>query len=429
MAGGVGHSTSGRSIAALILAGGLLAAAMPGVALASGTRVSGVLAGAEAAARPLEPLRLVISRDEQRVDVYRGLSLIASSQVSTGKTGYETPYGIYNILEKRRHHRSNIYSGAPMPFMQRLTWSGIALHQGHVPNYPASHGCVRLPGQFARELFGMTKIGADVIITARSSGPQPISHPALFQPWRPDAAVGSHDEGAATADAPGETSLRGALGATAIKPDAASVELADTDYMIERIEAYRNRLHAPLQMLITQRTGRQRMVDIQRMLARLGHDPGPIDGLLGRNTARAIQDFQRDKELTPTGMVTDDLVAALYRAVGEVEPTGHLYVKQKRDVIFDVPVAIADTGIPLGTHIYSVGYFDEETPKAAWTALSVDDGSSDGASARSALDRVTIPDYVRTRISDLLMPGSSLIVTDSGYSRKTNWGTDFIVRR
>lgn len=429
MAGGVQHPISERSFASSFpakgalasgaLAVGLLTAAMPGVAQA----------GVETAARQLEPLRLIISRDEQRVDVYRGLTLITSSKVSTGKSGYETPYGIYNILEKRRHHRSNIYRGASMPFMQRLTWSGIALHQGYVPNYPASHGCVRLPGKFARELFGMTKVGADVIITARSSGPQPISHPALFQPWWPEAAVGSHDEAAATSEAAGETALRGALGSASMAPDPASVALADTDYMLERIEAYQARSKAPLQMLITLRNGRQRMKDVQRMLAHLGHDPGPIDGAFGRNTARAIRDFQSQSDVPETGMVTDALVSALYRAIGKEEPTGHLYVKQKRKVIFDVPVTIADTGVPLGTHIYSAGYFDEEKPKASWTALTVDDGSSDSASARSALDRVAIPDYVRTRISDLLMPGSSLIITDSGYSRKTNWGTDFIVRR
>ena len=100
-----------------------------------------------------QPLTVVISLNAQKIDIYRGTMLIASSQVSSGKPGYATPVGAYSILEKRRWHASNIYSGAPMPWMQRLTWSGMALHGGVLPGYPASHGCVRLHPSFASKLF------------------------------------------------------------------------------------------------------------------------------------------------------------------------------------------------------------------------------------------------------------------------------------
>jgi hypothetical protein len=109
-------------------------------------------------------VEIVVSIPLQRAYVYRGGTLIGVSTVSTGRTGHETPVGTFNILEKRREHYSNLYNNAPMPFMQRLTWGGIALHAGQIPGRPASHGCVRLPLDFARHLFSVTQVGASVHI-------------------------------------------------------------------------------------------------------------------------------------------------------------------------------------------------------------------------------------------------------------------------
>ena len=139
-----------------------------------------------ASTEPTEPLRLVVSLSEQRIDVYRGNAVVDSSPVSTGMQGYSTPAGVYSILEKRKWHRSNLYSAAPMPFMQRLTWSGIALHAGRLPGYPASHGCIRLSEEFARKLFGETSIGVDVVITQGAGTLEAIDDPALFQPAQPE---------------------------------------------------------------------------------------------------------------------------------------------------------------------------------------------------------------------------------------------------
>src|SRR4051794_32414994 len=129
-----------------------------------------------------QPLTIIISLNRQKVDVYRGTALVANSQISSGKPGYATPAGVYTILEKQRWHESNIYSGAPMPWMQRITWSGMALHAGVVPGYPASHGCVRLPPSFASKLFQMTIGGENVVIARDSPAPLIIEHPKLFQP-------------------------------------------------------------------------------------------------------------------------------------------------------------------------------------------------------------------------------------------------------
>lgn len=111
------------------------------------------------------PVVAVVSLPLQRIHVYRGGVLVAASTVSTGKEGKETPVGEYPILQKKVFHRSNLYDSAPMPFMQRLTWDGIALHAGANPGYPASHGCVRLPKSFAEKLYGATSLGAVVYVT------------------------------------------------------------------------------------------------------------------------------------------------------------------------------------------------------------------------------------------------------------------------
>ena len=112
-----------------------------------------------------EPLMLVVSLDAQKLDIYRGITHVASAKISSGMPGFDTRMGVFSILEKKRRHHSNLYSGAPMPFMQRLTRSGTALHAGSIPGYPASHGCVRLPYSFAPKLFEMTSVGQTVAVT------------------------------------------------------------------------------------------------------------------------------------------------------------------------------------------------------------------------------------------------------------------------
>jgi lipoprotein-anchoring transpeptidase ErfK/SrfK len=109
------------------------------------------------------PVQIVVSLPLQTAYVFRGGTLIGASTVSSGSPGYDTPTGSFRILQKKVKHRSNLYD-APMPYMQRLTWDGIALHAGEVPGYPASHGCIRLPAAFARKLYDATSLGASVHI-------------------------------------------------------------------------------------------------------------------------------------------------------------------------------------------------------------------------------------------------------------------------
>ncbi len=119
------------------------------------------------------PVSIVVSIPAQRAFIYRDGVLIAVSTVSTGRPGHSTPTGEFTILQKQIFHRSNLYSDAPMPFMQRLTWDGIALHAGHLPGFPASHGCIRLPAAFAKQLYDLTDLGANVsVIDEEVTDPQ-----------------------------------------------------------------------------------------------------------------------------------------------------------------------------------------------------------------------------------------------------------------
>lgn len=129
---------------------------------------------------PEGPIMIVVSLQRQRAYIYRNGVIIGVSTVSTGSEGRETPVGIFTVLQKHIDHKSNLYDDAPMPFMQRLTWDGIAMHAGKIPGFPASHGCIRLPTDFARLLYGVTVKGMTVIITDDAPVPRLAPSPGLF---------------------------------------------------------------------------------------------------------------------------------------------------------------------------------------------------------------------------------------------------------
>ena len=203
-----------------------------GLMLSCATALGGTLEG---------PLQIMVSKDLQQLKIYDGGVVVATSRVSTGKAGHSTPTGIFSILEKKRTHFSNIYDSAPMPFMQRLTWSGIALHASNsVPAYPASHGCVRLPNDFAKTLFSITRRGGHVLITDREIEPQRIVHTLLFKPSVvvPDTPLLS------------EAGLRPAL----IEAGDKSVEVAMTDPKPDVLTpVVRKTEQDPIRILVTRR--------------------------------------------------------------------------------------------------------------------------------------------------------------------------------
>lgn len=135
------------------------------------------------------PLKIVAVLDVQRIYVFQNDKLLGFSTISAGKKGKETPTGIFNILQKNIDHKSNLYSNAPMPYMQRLTWDGIALHGGHIPGYAASHGCIRLPHAFAKALYGVTQMDQEVVVlkdtATPAKRPEPTPVPVIDPPVVP----------------------------------------------------------------------------------------------------------------------------------------------------------------------------------------------------------------------------------------------------
>ncbi|WP_041926926.1 L,D-transpeptidase family protein [Methylocystis sp. SC2] len=154
------------------------------------------------AAKLDRPLFVIASIADQQVSIYNHSGLVARSAISTGIAGHPTPKGIFTIIGRERFHRSNIYSSAPMPFMQRITWSGIAMHLGVVPGHPASHGCIRLPAAFAAKLWGMTRIGERVVISPHDVFPAEFEHPLLPAPKMRASAEAEKGAPAAGAEPP-----------------------------------------------------------------------------------------------------------------------------------------------------------------------------------------------------------------------------------
>jgi lipoprotein-anchoring transpeptidase ErfK/SrfK len=176
----------------------------------------------ETGAKPHGPLIIAISINQQKVRVYDANGFFAESPVSTGMKGHATPMGVFSIIQKHKMHHSNIYSGAPMPYMQRITWSGVAMHAGVLPGYPASHGCIRMPMAFAQKMWNWTRMGARVIVTPGEMTPANFSHPLLVaQKVVPQPVIADDPK----SDAPAVKSDKGADARSAIQPTPSEMNL------------------------------------------------------------------------------------------------------------------------------------------------------------------------------------------------------------
>ncbi len=372
-------------------------------------------------------LAIVVSRDTQSLAVYDGDQVVATSNVSTGKPGHATPTGIFTIIEKQKYHESNLYDSAPMPFMQRITWSGVALHESKsVPRRPASHGCVRLPHGFAKDLYGMTETGVPVIIADAPLTPAAVSHPLLFRPVNPASS------GTLLSDA----ELRLAPIADFLKP----TEVALNEASIPPRAMVKPADDKGLRILITRRGLADDIKDVQAALNGLGFDTGEPDGHLGRKTVAAINAFKLTKDLPTKGnLLTEETIAAIFKAVGKpLPPEGQIYVRQNFKPLFDAPVTIRNPEIALGTHVLQLRDMNAGSGSAEWYGMTVPDGMSKATARRlgitaehgnlaETMDRIAIPEEVRNRIEAELAPGSLITITDGGLGKETGTeGTDFI---
>ncbi len=395
--------------------------------------LSATLMSAPALSQGSGTLQIIVSKDKQSLTVYDGDVVVATSKVSTGKAGHTTPSGIFSILEKRKYHESNIYSNAPMPWMQRLTWSGIALHESNsVPSYPASHGCVRMPAAFAKSLYQMTQRGAHVIITDAPVVPQRLTNVGLLRPRKPLPS------GPLLSDVD--------LRASAIdvsKPAELAMNIVSDNPAIRHFPtAGGDRSAAPLRILITRRGDRETLMDAQTLLQELGFETGGVDGFAGPLTRSAIAGFKRWKGLSPNGpLVSRDFLNALYQAAGRPQPpAGQIMVRQNFEPLFEAPVVIKEPEAMLGTHLLTVDKIDRETETAEWRGvtlpnelsaatrqrLGIQTVSEGAADINRTLARIEIPADIREQIETMLIDGTSITINDDGLGAETGKGTDFV---
>jgi lipoprotein-anchoring transpeptidase ErfK/SrfK len=343
------------------------------------------------------PYQVIVSIASQRIYLYGAEGLIAQSKVSTGMRGHSTPSGVFSVLEKSRYHRSNIYSGAPMPMMQRLTWSGIALHEGVLPGYPASHGCIRMNREFATLLWNTTQKGARVIVgKGEIDPPAPITNAKLFSPIvRPAETVAA------------ATSIAKSMAAEETKALAANTDgqRAET----QRAEA--QPVETPAEAVTDVRFSAPAAYKAPALPAR----KGTIAAFISRKT-------------------------------------GKLHVRYAMAPLFEMPVEIKDKDRLIGTHVFTAIEPGEEGKEMSWQAVSIPTHpeamierrrstrnkiadlaekpalpDSGPQTAADALARIEIPKEAYQRIGELLTPGASLTISDYGISDETGEGTDFVV--
>ena len=492
-----------RCVAILTIAGvaGLVAAASPMERASAATRDRGPQWDEITQSRSVgTPVMAIVSLKEQRVTIYDDEGPILRSSVSTGQTGYETPVGIYSVLQKEAEHYSNRYDDASMPFMQRITWSGVALHAGALPGYPASHGCIRLPYEFAEHLFDMTKVGMRVIVARNDVAPAAISHPFLFKPRpvRRDVPLATEmADRRPSSDANDPTKL-GATGSeepTAVFPNrSAALQALIAAKMAEADAAEKKAVAA--RMIVLQKFSEKARVMMALRVAETAKNRAEAQliaaeqALSSASSPAAIHQAEeaKAKAIAELAEAQAKLEAAkadaqpkideAARAIEEAKAvqsaktaafdaaqdaerklapisvfislkTQRLYVRQSFEPVFESPVTIRDPEQPIGTHIYTALDYEDGGRDLRWNAISIggrrlDDPdrndrrrrsqdrtaepvSTDSTAASAALDRINIPQDAFDRVSELILPGSSLIVSDEEASRETGNATDFIV--
>ncbi|UPJ55674.1 L,D-transpeptidase [Bradyrhizobium sp. 192] len=449
----------------------------------------------KAGSKPQGPLVIVVSIDRQKVTVYDTNGVFAESPVSTGMKGHSTPMGVFSVIQKHKFHHSNIYSGAPMPYMQRITWSGVAMHAGVLPGYPASHGCIRMPMAFAVKMWNWTRMGARVIVAPGEMSPHSFSHPLLASlrvPPQPTASlepqtnVGDKaDKGAAqtkaaeakpvetkpvqtkTASADSLLELRTSLGHTVMSDvttgNAAAHEEATAPADNARTAEASDAAKPPANDVAKPVNADKPADKVEAVKS----EPAKTDAADSAKTPdapalaiAASPDAKKDES-----RVAEPAPAAKPEApkrAGQIavfisRKDSKLYVRQNFAPLFEVPITIATSERPLGTHIFTAELDKSDSNALHWSVVSLpvsarsaardDDGRLTRRqrgvavipvaakpvvtpdSPAAALDRISIPADTMAKINEMLTSGGSIIISDQGINQgETGEGTDFIVR-
>ena len=390
-----------------------------------------------------EPIMAIVSISSQQVTFYDAEGWILRAPVSTGTTGRETPAGVFAIIEKDKDHHSSLYDDAWMPNMQRITWNGVALHGGPLPGHAASHGCVRMPYDFAEKLFDKTRIGMRVIISPNDAGPVEFFHPALFvpnaqavaaAPARAKTLARQAAEVAKTADEAKKaaaTAAREAVLLTAslrklelLKPRAdAEVAFADKALSAAKTDQAKARAEELKQKAAAKAAEAGRQLDRAKAEAKSKLDAAAT----ARDAAKAADTKQAAaaKAASEAKLALEPVSVYISRAAQK------LYVRRNThqpwpdggevfDATIEAPVTIRNPDKPIGTHVFTA--MARNDAGLRWTAVTIDNRDD----AKAALDRITIPQDVLDRIAPTALPRSSIIVSDEPLSRETNYRTEFV---
>ena len=412
--------TSQRLLPSLGVAGlaGLLAVAVAGPADARGKREE---AAAELAAARLTgpPLMAVVSLGDQRVTVYDADGKILQAPVSTGRSGYETPAGIYSVIQKKREHYSNLYYDAAMPFMQRITWSGIALHAGALPGYPASHGCIRMPLPVRRAAVRHDQARAAGGGGARRHAPRRVLPSGALQagpdprrrsrPPRPQWTRSADDLQTRRmrlgAPPPAATEAPRTWRAVAAARRAEAERLSEKTEEARRaaVKAHAEFARTMKSVRIAEHTARRAEMQLAQVEREMGEKSSPeleekkaaivtalseakaqvetfraeVQGkqaavVAARETARAAETARSDA--ATAAKIAENKLAPVSVLISRQTQT--LYVRQGFRPIFDTPVTIRDPDAPIGTTIFTAVNYIDDGADVRWTALAMYPGAT-----------------------------------------------------
>jgi hypothetical protein len=455
------HQRTRLRPARLAVAGAALLIAAADPALAAGSRNERPVEAVESR-NAGEPVMAIVSLRSQRITIYDDKGWTLRAPVSSGQKGRETPAGIFSVIQKDRDHYSNLYDDAWMPHMQRLTWSGIALHGGPLPGYPASHGCVRMPFDFAARLFDTTRMGMRVIVAPGDTAPVEIAHPALFRSKSEAGALAAAR--AAEADEAARKADQARLAAVTASQELARAMMpmriaenlkARAEEQLAAAEAV-FRSAAPVEPGADDAKAKliQKIAQLQAQWAAAKAELQPkFDAVAAARQVAVAAEAARVAA-----------AQAAQEAAGGLEPvsvfisrkTQRLYVRRSLVPLLEVPITILDADRPIGTHVFTaMDRSTRERPNGdagmRWSVVTLDDGRPHGVTAepqsrprdgraheaepvsldldspKAALDRIVIPEDVSEQIAEMLSPRSSLIVSDEALSPETGKDTDFVV--
>ncbi len=404
-----------RKAVSILLAAAVIAAAVPSPQDASARSRR----GEEGYGDPhpgLPPLLAIVALKEQHVTIYDAQGRIMQAPVSTGQTGRETPAGIFSIVQKEVEHHSNLYDDASMPFMERITWTGIALHAGVLPGYPASHGCVRMPHDFAEKLYDLTKVGMRVLIVREDMAPVEIAQPAMFNARgdrdrltpsaslmtpaaaNPMSSVADYEIlrnlrlKAAAKSADVQTAARREKEAK-LSAQKANAEAAAAMKAKQAAEAAVTRAEAEVKALNELRpeggaeaseaekadAAQKREAAKAKAVAKLEASRSQLDATAAQASSKEVQAAQAQNAFKAAATSASIAADAAEHAMLDLSPVSvfisrklhRLYVRRDYKPVYEGPVTIADADRPIGTFIFTALDYQGTGGALRWNVVSM----------------------------------------------------------